>query len=161
MAGTFVSLAGQSAYENCSAAVAVGSATCPLDQSCESLLGCGVHLLFLWILSDGVTTLAGSGLSSYGDGVGTFASFNQPNGIARHPTMFLVVADTANNRIRSISSSGDFFEGLFVIPITITKPHYFVRPSVDNCRNRVCCLFEWSWNKFCDQRSNRNCCCHV
>ena len=54
-----------------------------------------------------VTTLAGSGSGAFADGTGAAASFNQPHGVAVIPsTGDIVVADTANNRIRLITPLG-------------------------------------------------------
>ena len=60
------------------------------------------------ITADGtVSTFAGTaGASGASDGSGTAARFNQPTGIAVDASGRLYVADTANNLIRSISSSG-------------------------------------------------------
>lgn len=50
-----------------------------------------------------VTTLAGSGLTAFSDGMGTMASFNQPHGLAiSNGGTFALVADTDNRRIRRI-----------------------------------------------------------
>jgi hypothetical protein len=58
-----------------------------------------------------VTTIAGGGLSGWGnggflDGIGTNARFNYPSGLAVDSSLNIYVADTVNNRIRKISSSG-------------------------------------------------------
>jgi hypothetical protein len=53
-----------------------------------------------------VTTLAGSGSQSYGDGTGTSTSFNRPYGVAVDSTGNVYVADAGNNRIRKITSTG-------------------------------------------------------
>lgn len=53
-----------------------------------------------------VSTLAGSGRVSFGDGLGTAASFNVPRGLAFGPAGLLYLADSGNRRIRVISSSG-------------------------------------------------------
>lgn len=54
-----------------------------------------------------VTTVAGStGLSGSTDGVGGFARFNAPNGIAVDGAGNLFVADTGNHTIRKISPDG-------------------------------------------------------
>lgn len=59
------------------------------------------------ILNGGVvTTLAGSGLSGWVDGTGTGASFWSPAGVAIDANGNIIVADTANNRIRKVTSSG-------------------------------------------------------
>ena len=53
-----------------------------------------------------VSTIAGSGLQvdpTFADGIGTFANFNSPTGIALDPTnMILYVSDMYFNRIRQI-----------------------------------------------------------
>ncbi len=56
-----------------------------------------------------VSTLAGGGggtLLGYVDGVGTVARFNGPYGIASLSSGDVMVADTYNNNIRKITSSG-------------------------------------------------------
>jgi sugar lactone lactonase YvrE len=53
-----------------------------------------------------VTTIAGSGFPGYGDGTGTMASFDTPEGIAVDGSGNLYVADTANNTIRKLTKSG-------------------------------------------------------
>jgi hypothetical protein len=53
-----------------------------------------------------VTTLAGSGYRSWADGMGSQASFNQPQGMVMLPSGVLVVADFYNNRLRTVSPSG-------------------------------------------------------
>jgi len=57
-----------------------------------------------------MTTVAGQGTAAFSDGTGGAggtAKFNAPSGIARDGSGNLIVADTANNRIRSIDSSGN------------------------------------------------------
>jgi sugar lactone lactonase YvrE len=53
-----------------------------------------------------VSTFAGSGTAGFADGTGTSASFNRPDAIAVATDGTVYVADTYNNRIRKISSSG-------------------------------------------------------
>jgi DNA-binding beta-propeller fold protein YncE len=56
-----------------------------------------------------VTTVAGSGSGAFGDGIGTFSSFNAPQGMSISPDgTFALIADTGNNRIRRfIMSTGE------------------------------------------------------
>ncbi len=53
-----------------------------------------------------VTTLAGSGSASYGNGTGTAASFNQPNNLTIDSSGNIYIADTLNNRIRKVTAAG-------------------------------------------------------
>lgn len=54
-----------------------------------------------------VTTLAGSpGLAGNADGAGSSARFSHPEGIAIDPLGVLYIADTDNNTIRKVTSSG-------------------------------------------------------
>jgi sugar lactone lactonase YvrE len=54
-----------------------------------------------------VTTFAGNGTAAWGDGTGTSARFNTPNGIAVDSAGTVYVADTNNSRIRKITPAGD------------------------------------------------------
>ena len=53
-----------------------------------------------------VSSLAGTATAGYGDGTGTAARFSAPKGIAVDSEGNIYVADTDNNRIRKITSSG-------------------------------------------------------
>jgi glucose/arabinose dehydrogenase len=53
-----------------------------------------------------VTTLAGSGSVGSGDGVGTGASFRNPNGVVELPDGNILNCDSANNRLRIITPQG-------------------------------------------------------
>lgn len=61
----------------------------------------GDHNRILKIAPEGNVSLSG-GVEGYGDGVEGKALFNSPSGLAVAPNGFLIVADTANNRIRRI-----------------------------------------------------------
>jgi sugar lactone lactonase YvrE len=58
-----------------------------------------------------VTTLAGGGVGTGGDGggfldeLGTRARLNQPRGIIIHPNGFIYIADSVNNRIRKVNKN--------------------------------------------------------
>ena len=53
-----------------------------------------------------VSTLAGSGVAGQLDSVGTSATFDSPGGIALDASGNVIVADTANHTIRSVTSGG-------------------------------------------------------
>ena len=59
-----------------------------------------------------VTTLVGSGSATLSDGVGSGASFSGPLGVCTDSVGSLWVADTSNNCIRKISSSGLLYRKL-------------------------------------------------
>ena len=54
-----------------------------------------------------VSTLAGSGAASWADGLGTASSFNSPYGIALSSDGIAFIADSGNDMIRMVSTSGD------------------------------------------------------
>ena len=60
----------------------------------------------------GVTSFAGSGASSWSDGLATTASFNAPLGLSVSSTGTVFVADIVNNRVRMITTSGLHFKNL-------------------------------------------------
>ena len=53
-----------------------------------------------------VTTVAGSGLAAFADGVGSGASFNVPFGVAVTPGGDLVVGDRYSHRVRVVTPDG-------------------------------------------------------
>ena len=53
-----------------------------------------------------VSTVAGSGVAGYGDGVGTVSVFYYPSGVSVDSSGSVIVADYNNNMIRKISTSG-------------------------------------------------------
>ena len=59
------------------------------------------------VVSGVVSTMAGSGSASYGDGEGTSAMFNIPFGVSVDSSGTVYVADYGNKRIRKISFSGN------------------------------------------------------
>ncbi len=73
---------------------------CAIKTNCDKEFVCGVGV---------VSTVAGGGgssLSGYVDGVGSLARFCQLSGISALSTGDVVVADTNNQIIRKITSSG-------------------------------------------------------
>ena len=55
-----------------------------------------------------VSTLAGSGTASWVDGVGTAAGLSSPMGVVVSSEGTVFVADHWNNRIRKISTAGEY-----------------------------------------------------
>lgn len=53
-----------------------------------------------------VSTLAGSGTAGYADGAGLSAQFNNPQGIAVDASGKIYLADSYNNRIRTVTAAG-------------------------------------------------------
>ena len=66
-----------------------------------------IYLFLFCVVSGVVSTMAGSGSGSYGDGVGTSAMFKYPQGVSVDSSGTVYVGDIDNNRIRKISSSGN------------------------------------------------------
>lgn len=64
---------------------------------------------FYCVVSGIVSTIAGCGLQTYADGVGTSACFSSPRGVYLDLTGHLIVADNANHRMRNISLGGQLF----------------------------------------------------
>ena len=72
-----------------------------------NLFVCCFYLFVCCVVSGVVSTMAGSGSGSYGDGVGVSAMFSYPQGVSVDSSGTVYVGDTDNNRIRKISSSGN------------------------------------------------------
>lgn len=53
-----------------------------------------------------VSTLAGSGTGAYAEGTGTGASFNLPSGVALSSSGAILVSDTLNQVVRSVTTGG-------------------------------------------------------
>ena len=66
----------------------------------------GNHRVRIVSKSGAVSTLAGSGTPGFADGAGASAMFNNPSGIAVDASGAVYVADSSNNRIRKVTSSG-------------------------------------------------------
>ena len=64
------------------------------------------HPYLLCIFAGVVSTVAGSTVSGYVDGVGTVAKLNNPFGVSVGSTGNAWVADTNNNMIRHINTAG-------------------------------------------------------
>lgn len=61
----------------------------------------------LYVVTVGVvSTLAGSGTALFADGMGTSAMFNNPRGLSIDSSGVVFVADSQNDRIRRISTTG-------------------------------------------------------
>ncbi len=58
------------------------------------------------ITPDGNVTSIAGGVEGFGDGVADKALFNSPSGLAIAPDGNLIIADTANNRIRRLTPTG-------------------------------------------------------
>lgn len=67
----------------------------------------GNHLIRKITSGGVVTTLAGSGTPGSTDATGTLASFNTPLGVAVDASGNVYVADSQNNKIRKVTSTGD------------------------------------------------------
>jgi sugar lactone lactonase YvrE len=78
----------------------------------------GSHKIRKIDTSGNVTTLAGSGVYGYADGIGVSAAFKAPNAITVGSNGIVYVADTNNQKIRKIDSLGNVstLAGSFGIP---------------------------------------------
>jgi RHS repeat-associated protein len=64
------------------------------------------HMVRKISTSGNVTTLAGSGISGYADGIGTAARFNNANSVAVDADGTVYLADHLNNMVRKITAAG-------------------------------------------------------
>ena len=82
-----------------------------------------------------VSTLAGIGIITFSDGVGTNAGFRYPYGVAVDASGNVFVADKQNNRIRKVTAGG----GTRIGPVTLRA--LAVRTlTLQPRRERVGCL---------------------
>ena len=98
--------------------------------------------------SSTVSTIAGGTKTNLTDGVGTIASFNNPNGIAMSKkSEYLVVADVGNNAIRKVilssglvSTIGGNGKGSFNQPYGVTvdsSDTVYVADTLNNCIKKI------------------------
>lgn len=66
----------------------------------------------LGMVSSLVGQICGMGGTKFADGVGTTAMLNGPRGLALDSAGAIYLADTLNNRIRVISTSGTVFPAI-------------------------------------------------
>ena len=92
---------GVDASFGCPVAIAVDS------DGCLYVVEQSYHKIRKINSSRSVTTIAGSGIGTYADGVGIAASFRDPTGIAVDSYGWLYIADRDNSRIRTISPLGN------------------------------------------------------
>jgi sugar lactone lactonase YvrE len=78
-----------------------GAKPCLTPLNCAKM-GLSADPFCVW----NVTTLAGNGSSSFANGQGAAATFNQPSGVAADGSGVVYVADYNNNCIRVVTSSG-------------------------------------------------------
>jgi sugar lactone lactonase YvrE len=98
--GGFCDGQGTEAHFNCPIGVAVdGEGTVYVADG-------GNHRIRKITAQGAVTTLAGSGNASFGDGQGTGAHFHYPTGVAVDGEGTVYVADGSNHRIRKITAQG-------------------------------------------------------
>ena len=69
-----------------------------------------------------VSTLAGSGMAGYVEGLGTSASFSEPRGVSVDSNGAIYVADNTNHRIRKVLSSG-VYGGHYNPPVVVGTVH--------------------------------------
>ena len=74
----------------------------------EYMYVCHIRQYLLCFSTGLVSTLAGSGSGAFADGQGSLASFLYPDGVAVDSMGKVYVADTYNNRIRLVTSAGEY-----------------------------------------------------
>jgi sugar lactone lactonase YvrE len=91
----------------------------------------------------GVSTLAGSDLTYYGDGTGVNVFFSGPQGIARDSNGNIFIADSGNNSIRKITPDGNvttIAAGVFSNPFGVAADnagHLYVSDFYNNSIRQI------------------------
>jgi sugar lactone lactonase YvrE len=79
---------------------------CVAIDGSGNLFACGGSRIRKVTPGGAVSTLAGGGPGTFADGTGAAAAFNGPSGVALDASGNVIVADTANNRVRRVTPGG-------------------------------------------------------